>query len=104
MFRKLLRSQAGGSRGGGMPSSHSHRGTPPSSESKGKRTVSPSAGVGLGGSLKKLRMGSFNTPPSSTVKPPSGPLPPPALKGEKGDPFDVLAHPLTICTPLNLWS
>ncbi|KAL0329074.1 UNVERIFIED_CONTAM: hypothetical protein Sradi_4894100, partial [Sesamum radiatum] len=49
----------GGSCGGG---------TPPSNESKRKRFASLSAGVGLEGSSKKSRMGSYSTPPSSIIK------------------------------------
>ncbi|KAL0419065.1 UNVERIFIED_CONTAM: hypothetical protein Sradi_1320000 [Sesamum radiatum] len=71
MFRKLLRSQAGGNRGGGTPS-RSPKGTPPLSESKGKRPASPSTGIRLEGSSKKSRVGSFRTPFSSAVKLPSG--------------------------------
>ncbi|KAL0394564.1 UNVERIFIED_CONTAM: hypothetical protein Slati_4422600 [Sesamum latifolium] len=86
MFGKLLRNHFGGRRAG-TPPTRSPRGTLSSIESKGKRHASASPGVALGGSSKKLRMGSFSTPTSSSTKPPSKPLPPPALKDKRGVPL-----------------
>ncbi|KAL0315399.1 UNVERIFIED_CONTAM: hypothetical protein Sradi_5418100 [Sesamum radiatum] len=49
IFSKRMQDRA---RGGETPHSHSPRGTPASSKSKGKRHVSPVAGFTPGGSSK----------------------------------------------------
>ncbi|KAL0439419.1 UNVERIFIED_CONTAM: hypothetical protein Slati_2424900 [Sesamum latifolium] len=60
---KYLRDYATGEHGGGTPPSRSPRGTPASSGSKGKRPVSPSLGVILGGPSKRTRASSLVPPP-----------------------------------------
>ncbi|KAL0314008.1 UNVERIFIED_CONTAM: hypothetical protein Sangu_2245200 [Sesamum angustifolium] len=91
-------SQADGSRGG-ETLSHSPNGTPPSSESQ--TTCLPFAGIGLEGSSKKSRIGSFSTPPLGAVKLPLGP--PFALKDEKGVPLRYSRAPTNyFLTPQSL--
>ncbi|KAL0454711.1 UNVERIFIED_CONTAM: hypothetical protein Slati_0810300 [Sesamum latifolium] len=92
MFGKLLRNQSGNCRGG-TPPPRSPRGTPSSSESKGKRPTSASLGTALGGSSKKSRMSSLSTPPSSSTKPSSGLFPPPPLKDKRGVPLKYSRAP-----------
>ncbi|KAL0411360.1 UNVERIFIED_CONTAM: hypothetical protein Slati_3725700 [Sesamum latifolium] len=94
IFGKLLRNQSG-KRERGTPPPRSLRGTPSSSESKGKRPASASAspGIALSGSSKKSCMSSLSTPPLSSTKPPSRLPPPPALKDETGVPLKYSRAP-----------
>ncbi|KAL0411304.1 UNVERIFIED_CONTAM: hypothetical protein Slati_3720100 [Sesamum latifolium] len=96
-----MRDHATGGRAGGTPSSKSPRGTPSSSDSKGKWYASPSPGVTPGGSSKKTRLSLFGNSPSSSAKPPSGPLPPPLSRTTEGVPQNFPVPIQTACILIN---
>ncbi|KAL0411955.1 UNVERIFIED_CONTAM: hypothetical protein Slati_3785200 [Sesamum latifolium] len=75
---------AAGENGGGAPSSHSPKGTPASSGSKGKKPMPPPRGVTSEGPAKRTRASSLGTPPIGSSKPSATPPPPPPIKEEKG--------------------
>ncbi|KAL0405432.1 UNVERIFIED_CONTAM: hypothetical protein Slati_3857100 [Sesamum latifolium] len=85
IFGKLLRNQSENRRGG-TPLPRSPRGTPSSSNFKGKRPASTSPSIALGGSSKKSRPSPLSTPPSGSSRPSLG-LPP--VKDERGIPLRV---------------
>ncbi|KAL0439396.1 UNVERIFIED_CONTAM: hypothetical protein Slati_2422600 [Sesamum latifolium] len=69
---------------GNTPPARSPKGTPVSSGSKGKRPMSPPAGVPSEGPAKRTRASSLGTPPTGSSKPSATPPPPPPIKEEKG--------------------
>ncbi|KAL0411718.1 UNVERIFIED_CONTAM: hypothetical protein Slati_3761500 [Sesamum latifolium] len=86
MFSKYLRELSEKEKGGATPPSHSGRGTPASSASKGKRPMSPSGGTPSEGPAKRTRASSIATPPASSLRPSAPPPPPPPNREEKGVP------------------
>ncbi|KAL0345973.1 UNVERIFIED_CONTAM: hypothetical protein Sradi_4428600 [Sesamum radiatum] len=61
----------------GIPLSRSPKGTPASSDSKGKRTASPTGGTTPEASFKKAKMSSLGTPQSNSARPSAMPSPHP---------------------------
>ncbi|KAL0455943.1 UNVERIFIED_CONTAM: hypothetical protein Slati_0933500 [Sesamum latifolium] len=90
MFTKYFRDYAAGERGGSTPPARSPKGTPASSGSKGKRPMSPPAGVTSEGPSKRIRASSLGTPPTGSSKPSATPPPPPPIKEEKGVLFSAI--------------
>ncbi|KAL0462878.1 UNVERIFIED_CONTAM: hypothetical protein Slati_0175400 [Sesamum latifolium] len=83
MFSKYFRDYSAGEKGGATPP-RSPRGTPASSGSKGKRPMSPPAGITFEGPAKRTRASSLGTPPTGSSRPSATLPPPPPPKEEKG--------------------
>ncbi|KAL0411684.1 UNVERIFIED_CONTAM: hypothetical protein Slati_3758100 [Sesamum latifolium] len=93
MFRKYFQDYAAGEKGGSIPPTRSPKETPASSGSKGKRPMSPPAGVPSEGPAKRTRASSLGTPPTGISKPSVTPSPPPPDQGGEGG-FFFSAFPL----------